>query len=199
LFRIGNCSNEKIEPVPVPTSVLVPIPAPVGLVPVPVPVPVSAPTKAPTYAPTKAPTKSPTKAPTKAPLPCVGATTIDPQTQSVNILDSTTNIGTVDTVRSTTSPSCRLYNGFGIWYKIKPFTNNANILASTCYLGTNFDTVITVYKGDNCRPQVCATQNDDDDCQKCSFVGFAVSPNTTYWIFVDGPGTATGNFQLTVK
>jgi hypothetical protein len=44
LFRIGNCSNEKIDPVPT-----------------------MAPTKALTKAPTKAPTKVPTKAPTKAP------------------------------------------------------------------------------------------------------------------------------------
>jgi hypothetical protein len=50
LFRIGNCTNKKIEPVPVPTSVLVPFPAPVLVpvpvrAPVPVPVPVSAPTQ----------------------------------------------------------------------------------------------------------------------------------------------------------
>jgi hypothetical protein len=42
LFRIGNCSNEKIEAVPVPTSVLVPLPTPV-LVPVPVRAPVPVP------------------------------------------------------------------------------------------------------------------------------------------------------------
>jgi hypothetical protein len=57
LFRIGNCTNKKIEPVP--TSVLVPLPAPVFVpvpvrAPVPVPVPVSAPTQL-----TKAPTKAP--------------------------------------------------------------------------------------------------------------------------------------------
>jgi hypothetical protein len=59
LFRIGNCTNKKIEPVPVPTSVLVPLPAPVLVpvplrAPVPVPVPVSAPTQL-----TKAPTNAP--------------------------------------------------------------------------------------------------------------------------------------------
>jgi hypothetical protein len=93
LFGIGNCTNKKIEPVPVPTSVLVPTPAqvivpvpvrapvpvPVPVPPVPVQVPVppvpvrepvsptKTPTKAPTKAPTNAPTKSPTKAPTNAP------------------------------------------------------------------------------------------------------------------------------------
>jgi hypothetical protein len=103
----------------------------------------------------------------------------------------------VDTVRSTTSFSCRLYNGLGIWYKIKPFTNNANLVASTCfYGGADFDTVITVYRGDNCRPSECIAQNDGEGC---SDVEFAVSPSTTYWIFVDGySGFTRGNFQLTV-
>jgi hypothetical protein len=140
----------------------------------------------------------PPKTPTKAPLPCVGATTIDPQTQSVAILGSTTNIGTVDTVRITTNPKCFLYNGFGIWYKIKPFTINANLRASTCNGGTNFDTVITVYGGDNCRPKFCVAQNDDSSAGICSTVRFVVSAFTTYWIFVDGFGSLKGNFRLTV-
>jgi hypothetical protein len=108
----------------------------------------------------------------------------------------------VDTVRSTTNPNCRLYNGFGIWYKIKPFTNNANLRASTCRDRgpTDFDTVITVYRGDSCRPQVCVAQNDDYySGNLCSEVDpFAVSSSTTYWIFVDGNGGAKGNFELTV-
>jgi hypothetical protein len=109
----------------------------------------------------------------------------------------------VDTVRSTTNPSCRLYNGFGIWYKINPFTNNANLFASTCNSSrTNFDTVMTVYQDDNCRPQFCVAQNDDASIGSsgaCSTVRFAVSPSTTYWIFVDGFGTGDqGNFRLTV-
>jgi hypothetical protein len=80
LFRIGNCTNKKIEHVPVPTSVLVPIPSPVVLVPIPspvvlVPVPVRAPVPVvpapvpvPVSAPTKAPTKAPIKVPTNAPV-----------------------------------------------------------------------------------------------------------------------------------
>jgi hypothetical protein len=162
--------------------------------------PTKSPTKAPTNAPTKSPTNAPTKSPTKAPLPCVVATTIDPQTQDVAILGSTTNIGTVDTVRRTTKrEKCRLYNGLGIWYKINPSTNNANLFASTCNAGTNFDTVITVYQGDNCRPhQVCVAQENDSGVETCSNVEFAVSPSTTYWIFVDGNGSAQGDFSLTV-
>jgi hypothetical protein len=108
----------------------------------------------------------------------------------------------VDTVRSTTnSERCGRYNGFGIWYKIKPFSNIANLVVSTCSSGTFFDTVITTYQGDNCRPQVCDEQNDDNDDNGtyCSSVGFVVSPFVMYWIFVDGNGGASkGNFELTV-
>jgi hypothetical protein len=105
----------------------------------------------------------------------------------------------VDTVRSTTNPSCRLYNGFGIWYKINPFTNNANLYVDTCNGGADFDTVITVYRGDSCRPQVCVAQNNDFPGLLCSFVDFSVSSSTTYWIFFDGNGgAAKGRFQLTV-
>jgi hypothetical protein len=178
LFRIGNCTNKKIEPVPVPTStsVLVPIPAPVP-VPIPVPVPLPVPVSA-----------------------CVEATTID-LTGSITILGTTNNITDVDTVRITTNhSSCAYFNGIGVWYKIKPFTNNANLRATTCNGGTNFDTVITVYGGDNCRPQVCVAQNNDYG-DSCSNVDFAVSSSTTYWIFVDCAGTANptqGNFELTV-
>jgi hypothetical protein len=129
---------------------------------------------------------------------------LDLQTQKVNIFDDTTNIGTVDTVRSTTitNPSCGLYNGFGIWYKIKPFTNTKYLSAYTCFTGgTNFDTVITVYEGDNCRPQFCVDQNNDNfpGLYLCSTVVFAVSSSATYWIFVDGNGgAAKGSFELTV-
>jgi hypothetical protein len=106
----------------------------------------------------------------------------------------------VDTVRSTTNPSCGRFNGLGIWYKIKPFTSNANLRASTCNAGTNFDTVITVYQGDNCRPRQCVAQNDDfPGLYLCSTVGFAVSPFVTYWIFIDGFSIRiNGNFVLTV-
>jgi hypothetical protein len=105
----------------------------------------------------------------------------------------------VDTVRSTTIPSCTLYNGIGIWYKIKPFTNAAYLAATTCFNGgADFDTVITVYQGDNCRPQFCVAQNNDYySANLCSDVLFAVSSSTTYWIFVDGNGEK-GNFALTV-
>jgi hypothetical protein len=199
LFRIGNCTNKKIEPVPVPISVLVPIPTPV-LVPVPVRAPVPVPT-----VPVPIPVSAP-KTPTKAPLPCVDATTIviDPETQSGNVLGNTTNITDVDTVRNTTNhSSCDLYNGIGIWYKINPLTNHTNLTATTCGGGDGIklDTVITVYEGDNCRPQVCVAQNDAYyGSIKCSNIeGFAVSPFVTHWIFVDGSGTGDkGKFTLRV-
>jgi hypothetical protein len=146
----------------------------------------------------------PAKSPTKSPLPCVEATTIDKQTETVTISGSTTSIGTADTVRRTTvqTEKCRLYNGYGIWYKIKPFTSNRNLIAYTCNAVTEFDTVITVYRGDNCRPQVCVAQNDDSGAgvETCSTVRFTVSPSTTYWIFVDGHAITgdQGYFQLIV-
>jgi hypothetical protein len=197
-------------------AVKVPVPTPVVKAPVKVPVPtpvVKVPVKAPAPVPVvKAPAKPPTNAPVQAPLPCVEATTImiDPETQSGNVLGNTTNIETEDTVRGTTNPSCAFsyYNGFGIWYKINPFTNNANLIASTCNAGTNFyfDTVVTVYQGNNCRPQVCVAQNDNvsgcvtcGSAPSCSIIEFAVSPSTTYWIFVHGFALATGNFNLTVS
>jgi hypothetical protein len=89
----------------------------------------------------------------------------------------------------------------GIWYKIKPFTYNANLRASTCNAGTNFDTVITIYRGDDCRPRQCVIQNDDVvyAVTLCSTIGFEVSPSTTYWVFVDGyGGAAKGSFELMV-
>jgi hypothetical protein len=149
LFRIGNCTNKKIDPVPVPT--------------------------------------------------CVNATI----NLGDNILGDTTSITVVDTVRNTTNhSSCDFFNGLGIWYKINPFTNSANLTASTCFNATDFDTVMTVYEGDNCRPQVCVAQNDDEDAVSddiiCSTVRFVAS-STTYWIFVDGYGPGDqGIFQLTV-
>jgi hypothetical protein len=152
------------------------------------------------------------KTPTEAPLPCVSATEIDVRFGGVvNIFGNTTNITDVDTVRNTTTnadsstspPFCRLYNGFGIWYKIKPFTTNGELYAiTTCYGDkTNFDTVITVYRGDSCRPHDCVKQGDDYFSHLCSIVSSVeVSPFVTYWIFVDGAGTSSkGYFELLVN
>jgi hypothetical protein len=131
---------------------------------------------------------------------CVEGATIDPQIEIVFISGSTTNIETADIFRSTTSPnSCLLYSGFGIWYKINPFNNNANLIASTCNEVTTFNTVITVFRGGNCRPRFCVAQNDDSDSAQCSLVMFGVSPFATYWIFVESNANdGRGDFLLTV-
>jgi hypothetical protein len=143
------------------------------------------------------------KAPTKAPLPCVNATEIDAQAQNGIIFGNTTNIMDEDTVRNTTKPNplYPTYNGLGIWYKIKPSTIYDNLVATTCFNATNFDTVITVYRGDSCRPREFVDQDNDNNAALCSRVTFVVSPSTTYWIFVDGYyGTENkGDFQLTVR
>ncbi len=86
-----------------------------------------------------------------------------------------------------------------LWYSI-PGTGNT-LTATTCSLGTTFDTNIQVFC-DGCDTPVCVTANDDDAAcgasSATSSVGWCSDPNQTYWIQVGGSNGEAGVFELRV-
>ncbi len=85
--------------------------------------------------------------------------------------------------------------GGGVWYALDA-TTNANITASLCGGGTNYDSKIRVFEG-SCDALVCVGGNDDA-CGLQSEIAFAASAGTTYYILVHGFNTASGAYSLAV-
>lgn len=85
----------------------------------------------------------------------------------------------------------------GNWYTV---TGDGTVLtASLCNPGTNYDSKLFVYCG-TCTQFFCVT-GDDDFCgfpPGFSQVSWCSAPGTTYYIFVSGFGSSTGDYQLTV-
>ncbi|RBA28139.1 T9SS type A sorting domain-containing protein [Flavobacterium tibetense] len=79
-----------------------------------------------------------------------------------------------------------------VWYSYSGAAGN--ITASLC-TNTSFDTIIRVF--DSCGGTQIAV--NDDSCGLQSSVTFAANGTSTYYIMVEGFGTATGNFELTVS
>ncbi len=80
----------------------------------------------------------------------------------------------------------------GVWYSV--VGTGASITASTC--GSGFDTQVAIYSG-TCTALTCVAGNDDA-CGLQSTVTWNSTLGTTYYIYVDGFGSASGSFTLSV-
>ncbi len=83
-------------------------------------------------------------------------------------------------------------SGGGVWYVT--FGTGLDITASLC--GSGFDTQIAVYTG-SCGALSCVTGNDDF-CGPQSQVTWASLAGVPYYIYIDGFGSATGAFTLSL-
>jgi len=122
--------------------------------------------------------------------------------------------GTTATATATGAPgTCvtTLNSAPGRWYR---FIGNGQVIQlTTCNPGTNYDTKLGVFTG-TCGALTCVTGNDDGSpgggqdpaCfstgigfNRASTVTFTSVNGTTYFVYVTGFGTATGNYQLTAS
>jgi hypothetical protein len=90
--------------------------------------------------------------------------------------------------------------GASVWYKwTAPATGTATISTA----GSNFDTLLGVYKGASVGALTAVASNDDDGASTTSKVTFAATAGVTYQIAVDGfattAGAFTGNVALAVS
>ncbi|MCA1807565.1 MAG: hypothetical protein LC687_06940, partial [Actinobacteria bacterium] len=92
----------------------------------------------------------------------------------------------------------------GVWYV---FEGDGNIItATTCNIGTDFDTKLNVYSG-SCDEFACIGGNDDSSGENCqigsnnrkSTVEFQSEAGVTYYILVSGFTSATGNIELSIS
>lgn len=86
--------------------------------------------------------------------------------------------------------------GKGVWYTV--VGTGADITVSTDNGQTNFDTQINVYTGDcaNIVGMTCVAADDDSGTGLTSTLTFSTVAATTYYIYVDGDGTAQGTFEI---
>lgn len=83
----------------------------------------------------------------------------------------------------------------GVWYK---FTGNgSNMVVSTNFTYTNFNTEINVYSG-VCGALVCAGADDNSGANNTSVVTIATTNGTQYYIYVDGNATSQGDFIISL-
>jgi hypothetical protein len=79
------------------------------------------------------------------------------------------------------------------------------VIVSTCSDNTNFETVISVYKGSSCDALDCLTGATASWCDWLNFiadsstVGFFGQQNVTYYVRVHGSDQSEGDFELTVE
>jgi subtilisin-like proprotein convertase family protein len=87
----------------------------------------------------------------------------------------------------------------GVWYTV--VGTGSPIVASTCEISlfpgsADYDTKISVYCG-TCDELTCVAGNDDEaGCNFHSETNWCSQFGATYYVYVHGFGTATGNFEL---
>jgi hypothetical protein len=128
---------------------------------------------------------------------CANAIVVNPQ-RAIPIYGNTT-LATSDNGRELTcKPKSR---SAGLWYKYASSTLT-EVTATTCNNGTDFDTIISVFVGNDCDSLSCVATNDDScGAQKFSApstVKYLSKPNQTYWVVVQGFDVNVGFFHLTV-
>ncbi|MBX2892238.1 MAG: S8 family serine peptidase [Saprospiraceae bacterium] len=127
---------------------------------------------------------------------------------STNDCSQATTIACGNTVTGTTSGAPQtvsncdtdLNTAPGRWYRYTA-SQTGSVTATTCHPGTNFDTKIGVFSG-SCANLVCVSGNDDDgNCSPNtrSTVHFSATSGQTYYIYVTGFGSNSGNFQLSLS
>jgi hypothetical protein len=98
----------------------------------------------------------------------------------------------------------------GLWYQVtNVLTIPSSIVVSTCNNGTDFDTTVTVFKGNDCGSLDCVGRNDDtvEKCGRSSIFTFLAEEQSTYYILIEGnvryddfySDSVKGNFTLTVN
>ncbi len=98
------------------------------------------------------------------------------------------------------APSCNGFavgTGGGVWYTF--VGTGSFVTLSMCNAGTTYDSKLHVYEG-SCTSPLCVTA-DDDNCDNpglASTVTFCSTLGTTYYVLVNGFGTASGAFALTM-
>ena len=130
---------------------------------------------------------------------CVNAITVDP-TQSGLITGDITNA----LIDEASFPCADQLFGFnkGLWYKFtNTFDSALNLVISTCYEGTEFDTLISLFEGTDCGSLSCVANVDDvfgtgSDCGLQAFYSYLALPQTTYYILIQGFEGSEGNFKL---
>ena len=139
---------------------------------------------------------------------CTTATVIAsfPNTQIGTTLDAT------DSNASGVPADCHPFpaSSGGVWFALTG--TGGTILATTCAAGTQFDTRLAVYTSGSspgdCNALSCVTANDDlglaGGCTETngstlSKVEWATIAGVTYYLYLDGFGTTTGNYELYVE
>ncbi len=121
---------------------------------------------------------------------------------------STTITGTtLDNDADGDYPNCALGDTYGEWITFESpcFINGSTMEVTTCNPGTDFDTVLSVYKIDpqNCFGPLYAC-NDDFSLAACdidglhrkSRVSFDLTPGWIYFVRVSGYQGARGNYEM---
>ena len=128
---------------------------------------------------------------------CINATTVDPNSQALTTGDITNAL-----VDEASFPCSDQSFGFfkGLWYKFtSTFSTPLSLTISTCYEGTDFDSLISVFEGNDCGSLSCIGTVDDTGSEECQFkavYSFLASPQTTYYVLVQGYGDTEGKFKL---
>jgi photosystem II stability/assembly factor-like uncharacterized protein len=82
-----------------------------------------------------------------------------------------------------------------VFYSVQGSGTAQNVTVSLCGSGTNFDTFLRVYS--DCAGTEIA--QNDDFCGDQSQVTFESDGTSTYYVMVEGKGSATGNFSATIS
>jgi PASTA domain len=82
--------------------------------------------------------------------------------------------------------------GASVWFRWNS-TQGGRAHFATC--DSDFDTLLAVYTGVAINA-LTPVASSNDDCGTRSILSFSTTPNTDYWIAVDGVGVATGEFLL---
>jgi len=84
----------------------------------------------------------------------------------------------------------------GVWYKF--VGAGQSVTVSTDNSTTNFDTEINIYTG-SCGALSCVGGDDDSGSGTTSTYTFTAVNGTTYYVYVDGKGTAVGQFKISLS
>lgn len=82
----------------------------------------------------------------------------------------------------------------GVWFK---FTGTGDVMTLST-VGTSFDARINVYTG-SCGALTCFSGNDNSAGNAQALFTFCSSKNTTYYVYLDGAGGATGAYTISLN
>jgi len=110
----------------------------------------------------------------------------------------------LDVESSAVQPQCPLIQSDykGVWYTLK--ASSHCITASTERSDFDFDTVVAVYEGDDCKSLVCVAENDDwmhceESCKRSSITWIPSSEGVAYKVMVTGKSGQSGDYGLDIS